>query len=140
MTKIDPTLQYTKSHEWVRFIDGEADDGSEDILELGITDHAQDQLGDVVFLELPEIGAEFSKGQAFGVVESTKAVSDIYMPYSGTIVEVNEALADSPELINTDCYGKGWCIRFKPSAFDDEVGGDNILAGAAYQVHLDAED
>ncbi len=100
-------LQYTKSHEWVRREEGTAT--------IGITDHAQDELGDVVFVELPEKGTSFSAGDSFGTVESVKAVSDLYAPVGGEVVEVNETLNDSPELINEEPYGGGWMIRLRIS-------------------------
>ena len=100
-------LKYTESHEYVRMNDDEAT--------VGITDFAADQLGDVVYVELPEIGRVIQKGEVFGVVESVKAVSDLYSPLSGTVAEVNEALSDEPALINDDPYGKGWIIKLKPA-------------------------
>jgi glycine cleavage system H protein len=96
-------LQYTKSHEWVR-IEG-------DTATIGITDHAQDELGDVVFVELPDEGATFDAGESFGTVESVKAVSDLYTPVGGEVVEVNSALEDAPENINEDPYGEGWIVK-----------------------------
>jgi len=107
MSEIPAELKYTKDHEWVR----EQDDGN---VTLGITDHAQVSLGDLVFVELPETDAVIDAGDACAVVESVKAASDIYLPLSGTIVEANEALTDSPELVNTDPYGEGWLFRFSP--------------------------
>ncbi|HEU5086612.1 MAG TPA: glycine cleavage system protein GcvH, partial [Roseiflexaceae bacterium] len=97
-------LQYTKTHEWLR-VEGEE-------ATTGITDYAQDALGDVVYVDLPEVGMEFEAGAPFGAVESVKAASDLYMPAAGTITEVNSALLDSPELINSDPYGAGWMIKF----------------------------
>jgi glycine cleavage system H protein len=97
-------LQYTKSHEWLRV---EGDDAT-----AGITDYAQDALGDVVYVDLPEVGSEFEAGAIFGAVESVKAASDLYMPAAGTITAVNSALLDRPELINSDPYGEGWMIKF----------------------------
>ena len=96
-------LLYSKEHEWVLQED--------DIATIGITDHAQAELGDVVFVELPEVGARFSAADPFGTVESVKAVSEIYMPVSGEIVEINKALVDSPQQVNDDPYGEGWIIR-----------------------------
>ena len=98
-------LQYTKSHEWVRTED--------DTATIGITDHAQDELGDVVFVELPQQGATLDAGDSFGTVESVKAVSDLYTPIGGEVVEVNEALSDSPEKINEDPYGDGWLVKVR---------------------------
>jgi glycine cleavage system H protein len=96
-------LRYSKEHEWVR-----ADDGSATI---GITSFAADELGDIVFIELPEVGGQITQFGSFGVVESVKAVSDLYAPVSGTVVEVNEALRDAPELLNSDPFGEGWIAR-----------------------------
>ena len=102
---IPEDLQYTKSHEWVR-IEG-------DTATVGITDHAQDELGDVVFVELPEEGDTFDAGESFGTVESVKAVSDLYAPVGGEVVEVNSALEDAPENINEDPYGEGWIVKLR---------------------------
>jgi len=110
-------LQYTKTHEWVR--------REEDIATVGITEHAQDELGDVVFIELPEKGASFGAGEAFGTVESVKAVSDLYAPVGGEVVEVNEALNDSPEKINEEPYGDGWIIRLRVSEEADLLSAED---------------
>ncbi len=118
-------LQYTKSHEWVRVEDG--------VATVGITDHAQDELGDVVFVELPETGATLAPGDSFGAVESVKAVSDLYAPVGGEVVEVNGALEDSPEKINEDPYGEGWILKLQIS---DE--GD-LLSAADYEKLLEEE-
>ncbi len=118
-------LQYTKSHEWVRTEDG--------VATVGITDHAQDELGDVVFVELPETGATLAPGDSFGAVESVKAVSDLYAPVGGEVVEVNGALEDSPEKINEDPYGEGWILKLQIS---DE--GD-LLSAADYEKLLEEE-
>lgn len=115
-------LKYTAEHEWVR-IEG-------DIATVGITDYAQDQLGDVVFVELPEEGEEIEKGDTFGVVESTKSVSDLYVPLSGVVTESNDPLLDSPEIVNEDPYGEGWMIRIKISS-KDEI--KELLDHVAYQ-------
>jgi glycine cleavage system H protein len=104
---IPDDLQYTQSHEWVR-IEGET-------ATIGITDHAQDELGDVVFVELPGEGDTFDAGESFGTVESVKAVSDLYAPVSGEVVEVNSALEDAPENINEDPYGEGWIVKLRSS-------------------------
>ena len=109
-------LQYTKSHEWVRREEGTAT--------IGITDHAQDELGDVVFVELPEKGTSFSAGDSFGTVESVKAVSDLYAPVGGEVVEVNETLNASPELINEEPYGGGWMIRLRISEDGDLLSAE----------------
>jgi glycine cleavage system H protein len=119
-------LQYTKSHEWVR-TEG-------DTATIGITDHAQDELGDVVFVELPEVGATFDAGDSFGTVESVKAVSDLYTPVGGEVVEVNEALNDSPEKINEDPYGDGWIVKLSVSDRGD------LLSASDYERFLEEED
>ncbi len=123
MSEILEELKYTKEHEWVR----ERDDGN---IEVGITDHAQTSLGDLVYVELPDVDTEISSGDAFAVVESVKAASDVYLPLSGKIVEVNEALVDGPELVNSDPYGDGWLIRFRP---DTPSELDELLSGEDYQ-------
>ncbi|MDQ3864324.1 MAG: glycine cleavage system protein GcvH [Actinomycetota bacterium] len=107
MSVVPEDLQYTKSHEWVR-TEG-------DTATIGITDHAQDELGDVVFVELPEEGDTFGAGEPFGTVESVKAVSDLYTPVGGEVVEVNSALEDAPEKINEDPYGEGWIVKLRIS-------------------------
>ena len=104
MSNIPENLLYTDDHEWIL-------KESEQCFSVGITDYAQDSLGDVTFVEVPEVGTEFSKGDVFGVVESVKAASDLFMPVSGEIVEVNEDLNDSPELINDAPYEGGWIIK-----------------------------
>jgi glycine cleavage system H protein len=112
--EIPAGLKYSKEHEWV------ATEGS--VATIGITDHAQDQLGEIVYVELPAVGEKISKDDPFGVVESVKAVSDIYAPISGTVVEVNEDLPESPEIVNEDPYGDGWLVKVKisdTSDFDD---------------------
>lgn len=106
MVQILDELRYTTDHEWAREDDG--------FLVIGITDFAQDALGEIVYIELPSEGDEITKGDPFGAVESTKAVSDLYAPVSGDVVEVNEVLLDSPETINEDPYGEGWMIKVKP--------------------------
>jgi glycine cleavage system H protein len=110
-------LQYTKSHEWVR-VEG-------DVATVGITDHAQDELGDVVFVELPETGATLAAGDSFGAVESVKAVSDLYAPLGGEVVEVNGTLEDSPEKINEDPYGEGWILKLRTSGEADLLSADD---------------
>ena len=118
-------LQYTRSHEWVRVEDG--------VATVGITDHAQDELGDVVFVELPEQGATLAPGDSFGAVESVKAVSDLYSPVGGEVVEVNSALEDSPEKINEDPYGEGWILKLQIS------GEGDLLSAADYEKLLEEE-
>ena len=119
-------LQYTRTHEWVR---REGDSAT-----VGITDHAQDELGDVVFVELPEEGATFGAGDAFGTIESVKAVSDLYAPISGEVVEVNSALDDAPEKVNEDPYGDGWMIRLRVS------GEGDLLSAEEYEKVLEEEE
>ena len=104
---IPDDLQYTESHEWVR-VEGET-------ATIGITDHAQEELGDVVFVELPEVGSTIDAGDSFGTVESVKAVSDLYTPVGGEVVEVNSSLEDAPEKINDDPYGEGWIVKLRTS-------------------------
>jgi len=106
MVDIPNDLKYTEKHEWVRVVD--------DWVEIGVTDYAQDALGEIVFVELPGEGDEITIGDSFGGIESTKSVSDLYSPISGEIIEINEALLDSPEIINEDPYGGGWIVRVKP--------------------------
>ena len=119
-------LQYTRSHEWVRT--------ENDTATIGITDYAQEELGDIVYVELPEEGATFDAGDSFGTVESVKAVSDLYTPVGGEVVEVNEALNDSPEKINEDPYGDGWIVKLRVS---DE--GD-LLSASDYGQLLEEEE
>jgi len=118
-------LRYTKDHEWVRIEDGRAT--------VGITDFAQDALGDVVFVELPAIGATLTPGQIFGVVESNKTVSDLFAPVGGQVTEVNDALRTQPELVNQDPYGSGWMIRITVTQ-PNETG---LLDAAAYRAHVE---
>ena len=121
-------LKYTAEHEWV-LVEG-------DLAMIGITDFAQDALGDVVFVELPAVGTEVTTGKAFGVVESVKAVSDVYAPVSGTVEEINEELPDAPEIINTSPYGDGWMIKIRMSDLGEL---DRLMDAAAYQAHLAEE-
>lgn len=107
MTKVPPELKYAKSHEWVRMTDN--------VATVGITDHAQHELTDLVFVELPAVGSALKSGEACAVVESVKTASDIYSPLSGTITEVNQAIVDNPALINSDPYGAGWFYKLTPS-------------------------
>lgn len=117
--------RYAESHEWAQ-LDG-------DTLKIGITDYAQDQLGDIVFVELPEYGDSFEKGEEFGTVESVKAVSELYMPVGGEVVSVNSVLEDSPELVNKSPYSEGWMIEVKP---DDPSEMDDLLTSDAYLEKL----
>jgi glycine cleavage system H protein len=121
--QIPDDLRYSSDHEWVRIEGGRA--------RVGITDYAQDALGDVVFVQLPEPGSKVDSGGSFSEVESTKSVSDIYAPVSGTIVEVNADLADAPERLNEDPYGEGWICVIEPS---DPSAFDGLLDAAAYQA------
>ena len=122
-------LRYTKEHEWARL----EDDGS---ITVGITSHAQDSLGDVVFVDLPEIGDELDDEDKFGVVESVKTVSDLFSPCAGTIMAVNEALEDTPELVNSDPYDAGWMVRIKPN---DANALASLMDAAAYDAFVEAE-
>jgi glycine cleavage system H protein len=118
--KLDASARYSKTHEWARKEDS--------YIVVGISDHAQHSLGDIVYVDLPKAGSSFKAGTVFGAVESVKAASDLYLPVSGTIVEVNEALAGSPETVNKDCYGAGWMVKVQPenpAEFDAlQVPGD----------------
>ncbi len=118
-------LYFTESHEWVR-IDGDA-------ATVGITDYAQQQLGDVVFVELPEVGATVTKGQQCGVIESVKAASELYAPVSGEVVAINEALADDPARVNGDPLGDGWFFKVKPS---DPAQTGSLMDKKAYENHI----
>jgi glycine cleavage system H protein len=127
MSEIPAELKYTKSHEWVR----DEDDGT---VTIGITDHAQELLGDLVFVELPEVGSEMSAEDAVCVVESVKAASDVYMPVSGEVVAVNGELADAPETINDSPYDDGWLIKVKlsnPDEINDLMDADSYESEAA---------
>lgn len=115
-------LLYTKEHEWVR-LDGE-------VATIGITEYAQGELGDVVFVELPAVGSTIAQMQSFGTIEAVKTVSDLFAPLSGAVAEVNAKLTDHAELINQDCYGEGWLIKIKVSNKDE---AKNLLPAAAYQ-------
>ena len=122
---IPSELKYTKDHEWVR-VDG-------DLATVGITDYAQGELGDVVYVELPEEGTEVSMNETFGSIEAVKAVADIFSPVSGEIVEVNEAIQDAPEKVNQDAYGSGWMVKIKLTD-PDELS--QLMDAAAYQKHI----
>jgi glycine cleavage system H protein len=118
-------IRYAEDHEWAR-VEG-------DIVRIGITDYAQDQLGDIVFVDLPEKGTAFKKGDEFGTVESVKAVSELYMPIGGEIVNVNPELEETPEQVNSDPYAGGWMIDVKP---DDPAGAEALMDRAAYLAML----
>lgn len=123
-------LKYTREHEWARLED-------DNVVSVGITDYAQESLGEVVFVELIEAGAQVSQGEAFGVVESTKAVSDLYAPVSGTVVEVNDTLMDSPGLINEDPYEDGWMIRIE---MRDRRELDKCMSAVEYQAFIEEQE
>lgn len=124
MSRIPTELKYTLSHEWLRSLP----DGT---VEIGISDHAQEALGDLVFVELPELGRRLAAGEACAVVESVKAASDIFAPIGGTVVATNEKLAQAPELVNRDPYGSGWLMRLKPQAPEAMTG---LLSAQDYQA------
>jgi len=129
MANVPDNLHYSKDHEWVR-VEG-------DTAVIGITDHAQEQLGDVVYVELPKPGESFPANESFGSVESVKAVSEIFTPVSGEITEVNESFSDEPEKVNKDPYGDGWMIKMKMSS-PGEV--DSLLTAAEYEDFTKAEE
>lgn len=129
MMKLDLEARYAENHEWVR------QDGDEIV--CGISDYAQESLSDVVYVELPEVGDAYKKGDTFGVVESVKAASDLYMPMGGEITVVNEDLEDTPEMVNQDPYGTGWMIRFAPSNPDDF---DGLMAPESYEAFVKEEE
>ena len=130
MSELPGDLLYTNDHEWLR----REDDGA---VTIGITDHAATSLGDLVYVELPEVGQEVESAGEMAVVESVKAASDVYAPIAGSIVAVNEELADDPEKINTDPYGEGWIVRMTPS---DNIDESDLLTPDAYQQLLDSLD
>lgn len=125
---IPSELRYTDEHEWARQDD--------DLVVIGITEHAQAQLGDVVFLELPEVGTQLEQGKALGVVESVKAVSDLYAPLAGEVVEVNDALVNNPEGVNADPYGEAWMLKIRP---EDPNAFASLMDASAYAALLKAE-
>ena len=120
----DDSVKYQKSHEWAR------KDG--DLVVVGISDYAQDSLGDVVFVELPEVGATLKQGESFGVVESIKSASDLFMPVGGEIAEVNDSLTDTPETVNEAPFGDGWMIKIKPT---DVSEYDSLMSAADYEEY-----
>jgi glycine cleavage system H protein len=129
MSKVPEELRYTKTHEWVRPLP----DGT---VQVGITDHAQELLGDMVFVELPEVGRRLSQGEECGVVESVKAASDIYSPVAGDMVEINDGLTDQPEVMNQDPYGEGWLFRLRPA---DPAAIGALLSPAEYTELVESE-
>ncbi len=128
MANVPENLQYSKDHEWIRV---EGDTGT-----IGITDHAQHSLGDVVYVELPKVGEKFTAHEAFGSVESVKAVSELFVPVSGEVTEVNELLQDEPEKVNTDPYGDAWMIRLRVGN-KSEI--DGLLSAVEYEDYLSTE-
>ena len=122
--KTPAELQYTRSHEWIKI---EGDEAT-----IGITDYAQDSLGDVVYVDLPEAGASYAAGDTFGAVESVKAASDLYMPVAGEVTEVNSALVDKPETLNSDPYGAGWMVKIKVAQ-----GVGALMSAEAYEKYVD---
>jgi len=130
MSELPGDLLYTSEHEWLR----REDDGG---VSIGVTDHAQAALGDFVYVELPEVGQDVESGGDMAVVESVKAASDVYAPIDGTVVAVNDGLADDPETINSDPYGEGWIVKIEPAGEIDEGA---LLTPDAYQALLDEEE
>jgi glycine cleavage system H protein len=126
---LDPNARYASTHEWAR------KDGDEFV--VGITDYAQESLSDIVYVELPEVGDTLATGEGFGVVESVKAASDVYMPVGGEIVAINTELEDAPELINQDPYGTGWMLRIAPS---NPAEFDQLMEGSAYEAQVAEEE
>ena len=122
-------LLYSKEHEWLRV--------DEDTATLGITSHAEQELGEVVYVELPQVGLKFDRNEAFGTVESVKAVSDLFMPVSGEVIEINEELDGAPENLNDDAYGKGWMIRIR---LNDRSELDLLLSSEEYEGYISAEE
>ncbi len=130
MSETPDDLRYSKSHEWVRTnADGTAT--------VGITDHAQEQLGDLVYVEVPEADRGLAAGDACAVVESVKAASDVYAPIAGSVVAGNEALADSPEVVNSDPYGAGWLLKLRPA---DAAGVNALMNASEYQAFVESEE
>ena len=121
----DDSVKYQKSHEWAR--------KEGDLVVVGISDYAQDSLGDVVFVELPEVGSSLKQGESFGVVESVKSASDLFMPVGGEIAEVNEALGDTPETVNQSPFGEGWMIKIKPTDISEY---DALLGASDYEEYV----
>jgi len=125
LSNIPEALRYTKDHEWAKMEDGRA--------RIGITDHAQQELTDVVFVELPRVGKVVKQGEPMGVVESVKAVSEIFAPLSGTVVEVNKVLEDRPEIVNKDPYGEGWIVVLQTADASEPNG---LMDAAGYRAHI----
>lgn len=129
MSEVKADLKYTKSHEWVR-------DNNDGTVTIGITDHAQDLMGDMVYVELPEVGAELATGNDCAVIESVKAASDVYAPFDGEVIDVNESLADAPEALNQDPYDTGWIFKVRPA---DSDALNQLMDAADYEALLAAE-
>ncbi len=127
MSNIPENLRYSKDHEWVE-VNG-------DIATIGITDYAQHSLGDVVYIDLPRVGDHFGTHEAFGSVESVKAVSEIFTPLAGTVTEVNESINDTPEAVNNDAYGAGWMVKLR---MDNPLEADKMLSSVEYEEYLEA--
>lgn len=129
MNSVPKTLKYSRTHEWVRQDD--------EVITVGITDHAQCMLGDLVYVELPEVETSLELGQECAVIESVKAAADIYSPVSGEIVEINESLFDNPQLVNEDPYGKGWLFRIRPfeNEFQELLSADEYTKQVASEAH-----
>jgi glycine cleavage system H protein len=127
MSNIPENLRYTKDHEWI------APDG--DVAAIGITDYAQHSLGDVVYIDMPRVGDKLAAHEAFGSVESVKAVSEVFTPIAGEIVEVNDGLNDTPEKVNSDAYGEGWFVKIR---MDNPGDADAMLSAAEYEEYLEA--
>lgn len=121
--KVPEDLKYSKTHEWVR-VDG-------DVATIGLTDYAQSELGDIVYVDLPSVGRIVSEGDTFGTVESVKTVSDLYSPFSGEVIETNETLESRSELLNQDPYGSGWIIKLRIDS-----GGDSLMDASSYSEHI----
>jgi glycine cleavage system H protein len=130
MSNVPTELKYTRSHEWLR----RNEDGT---VTVGITDHAQEQLGDMVYVEIPEVGQALAANDACAVVESVKAASDVYAPVDGEVVEVNDSLTDNPEAVNQDAFGKGWIMKLKPS---DAAQIDTLLDATGYEAFVASEE
>ncbi|MCP8995651.1 glycine cleavage system protein GcvH [Rothia sp. P3C3.S176] len=128
MSNVPAELSYTSEHEWVSALTAEG------TVRVGITDHAQDALGDVVYVDLPSVGDSVAAEDSFGEIESTKSVSDLFAPITGEIVAVNEGLEDDPALVNSDPYGEGWIVEIRPENADDLA---NLLDAEAYKAELD---
>jgi glycine cleavage system H protein len=128
MSNIPENLRYSKDHEWVS-VEG-------DVATLGITDYAQSSLGDVVYIDFPRVGDKFAAHEAFGSVESVKAVSEIFTPIAGEVTEVNEGLNDAPESVNTDPYAGGWMVKLK---MDNPLEADGLLSGEEYEEYLSSQ-